>query len=191
MNLIKQVYLMEMHRNMHRKITVTALCQKAGINRSTFYEYYRDTDDLVADIKSDCVKDAIILYDQIIERNVNDQAADITESILKYIYDHKDILNVLLLQYHDETFWEELNQKIMDLYKIKVRQQHKEMDCIDQRTFDRAILFLSNGFYSIYKDWLVHDCAENIKAIASFTTEMSDACLIQMSSRHQCKSSVQ
>lgn len=191
MNLIKQVYLMEMHRNMHRKITVTVLCQKAGINRSTFYEYYRDTDDLVADIKSDCVKDAIILYDQIIERNVNNQATDITESILKFIYDHKDILNVLLLQYHDETFWEELNRKIMDLYKIKVRQQYKEMDCIDQRTFDRAILFLSNGFYSIYKDWLVHDCTEDIKAIASFTTEMSDACLIQMSSHHRCKSSVQ
>lgn len=41
----------------YESITVSALCKTAQINRKTFYRYYSDLDDLLAEVKENLVEE--------------------------------------------------------------------------------------------------------------------------------------
>ena len=44
------------------KISVTLLCKTAGLNRSTFYAYYQDVQDLMDEMVDEFVEEIPILY---------------------------------------------------------------------------------------------------------------------------------
>ena len=64
-NHIKDTFLVMLKKKPFLKIRITALCQKAGITRATFYAHYLDIYDLVDDI----MNDALIFLDSITEQS--------------------------------------------------------------------------------------------------------------------------
>lgn len=54
-NHIKDTFLVMLKKKPFLKIRITALCQKAGITRATFYAHYLDIYDLVDDIMNDAL----------------------------------------------------------------------------------------------------------------------------------------
>ena len=70
-----------------KDITVLELCKKAKINRTTFYKYYKDIDDIVHKIEESLLTD--------LEKNINDikrnYLISFTSKIIETISAHKEI----------------------------------------------------------------------------------------------------
>lgn len=49
--LLREAMLHRLEEGSTDKVTVVALCQEAGINRSTFYRYYDEPQDVVKDME--------------------------------------------------------------------------------------------------------------------------------------------
>ena len=83
-----------------KDITVLELCKKANINRTTFYKYYKDVDDLVLKIEESLISD-LEKYISDIKRNY---LISYTSKIIETINDHRDIYSRLLSENGDHTF---------------------------------------------------------------------------------------
>ena len=45
--------------------------------------------------------------------------------ILEYIYDQKELLSLLLLKNNRYDFWQKVNRKVLQLFKIKTLQNYQ------------------------------------------------------------------
>lgn len=79
------------------KISVKALTQTAHVARSTFYAYYQNTDELLADVENKLVLALIDKDDKIRDRN-RQSAADFSyfSAVLDYVNDHEMAFAALL-----------------------------------------------------------------------------------------------
>ncbi|MBQ7447472.1 MAG: TetR/AcrR family transcriptional regulator, partial [Eubacterium sp.] len=91
------------------KITVNELCEKAGVNRSTFYRYYTDIYDLWAEIEEDCFIDLISRINLPDARDPKVFFSDLFDAIKA-----NQILTPTALQHADSSL---LIPKIMEHYK--------------------------------------------------------------------------
>lgn len=76
-NHIKDTFLVMLKKQPFLKIRITALCQKAGITRATFYAHYLDIYDLVDDI----MNDALIFLDSITDRTCHESFEDLWDVV--------------------------------------------------------------------------------------------------------------
>lgn len=76
-NHIKDTFLVMLKKKPFLKIRITALCQKAGITRATFYAHYLDIYDLVDDI----MNDALIFLDSITDRTCHESFEDLWDVV--------------------------------------------------------------------------------------------------------------
>ena len=171
---IKQILIHLLKQKELEKITVTELCELADINRSTFYSHYCDIYELLDDIEKSCLQE----MDEHIEYIANHtlEPEQVTEMILSYIYNTKELLTLFIFKMNEHTIWEEINQKIIRLFKMKTLQIYQLPKYMDEEEFNDLILFLVSGYYAIYKKWLSHNCEEDIKKIAKRTTRLSHIC---------------
>lgn len=63
-----------------QKIAIKTLCQRAGINRSTFYKYYGSQYDLLREIEMDAVRDVVSILE-----SHPDKKADALQEICRYL----------------------------------------------------------------------------------------------------------
>ena len=73
----KETFLEMLKKKPFLKIRITALCQKAGITRASFYAHYLDIYDLVDDI----MNDALIFLDSITDRTCHESFEDLWDVV--------------------------------------------------------------------------------------------------------------
>lgn len=173
-NHLKQIFIHLLKQKELDKITVTELCKLADINRSTFYSHYCDIYELLDDIEKNCLQE----IDELIESIANQtfEPEQVTEMILSYIYNTKELLALFILKMNRQTIWEEINQKIIWLFKTKTLQVYQLPEDMNEEEFNDLILFLVSGYYAIYRKWLFYNCNEDMKIIAKRTTQLSLIC---------------
>ena len=54
---IRSAFYELLHEKSYDKITVTAICEKAEINRATFYKHYMNVEDLVDKLQEETIND--------------------------------------------------------------------------------------------------------------------------------------
>ena len=93
------------------RITVKGICDKAGVNRSTFYVHYSCPRDLVDEMEKN-------MLDQL-PAIVSDEPKDIIASftlLLDYIRNNSSVVEVLMRDGVDSSFGETLMRAVMDKY---------------------------------------------------------------------------
>ncbi|MCM1060529.1 MAG: TetR/AcrR family transcriptional regulator [Eubacterium sp.] len=80
-------------------ISIRELCERAGINRSTFYKYYGSQFDLLAEMEQDLLDDINL---SLIKENT--QNPGILSDILRYIEKNLDLVRLLLNSSVDPEF---------------------------------------------------------------------------------------
>lgn len=96
--LIKDAYLELLETNPSEKISVTDICRKADVNRSTFYMYYEDPIILRQDIENDLMEQIPVLSEMPSEITSDEQFVAILESFFTYIKDNDRMFRILILQ---------------------------------------------------------------------------------------------
>ena len=142
-------------------ITVRLLCDKAGINHSTFNTNYSNRKVLLNYIEQD-VMDNLKRY---LESDVN-WRAEIPSTmtllpILEYAKKNVNLLSVLLSENCDVEF----QNRIMDLVIVVIFRQEANFDT---KTWSDISTFCISGGLSILKKWLREGAVESPESVSEF-----------------------
>jgi AcrR family transcriptional regulator len=168
---IKQALFDLMRNNPINKITVTEICELAEINRGTFYTYYTDPYDLMAQIENE-------LYSEInraLENSlVIDTNYELFVEILEYISKNTDLCEILLSKNGDKDFVRRIVNLAHD--KSILEWQKAEPDATTE-DLELLYIFISNGTVGIIQNWIVNNTKQSPKEVAEFVIELNKRCI--------------
>lgn len=152
-------------------ITVSEICETAGVNRSTFYLHYENIGDLLEETTRYILDDFLSYFmTDKLDFSLNPKDCEIEElffikdkflvPFLSYIKEHKEIFVVVLSHI-----------KTLGMYDVYTHMFEKIFDPIldrfDYHPNDRQyiILYYLNGIKAIVMEWLRNDCVKTIDEI--------------------------
>ena len=146
--------LLEMlEKEMIEKISITELCQRAQVNRTTFYKYYGSQYDVIEDIIDN-------LFQELVEIGKDYNTSNLFQNeILKYLEKNKTLCVTLIDRVPFNMFskrlieMDQLNQKTIDSFSDEYSDKQKEY----------LLRYYQNGCFALMSSWL-HD--ENPMPIA-------------------------
>ncbi len=95
------------------KITASAVASKAGVNRSTFYEYFPDMDGLTGYIETKLIEEIKnLIADLYIKYNLNCSHRDLAKALVPYY----ERLTILLKRDSDRKFLFKVQQEAVELF---------------------------------------------------------------------------
>lgn len=104
--------LIEMLQTKHiSEISITKLCEKADLNRSTFYAHFQNPVDILYEIELETYQQIELYIRSEISKYVSFDINIIFSQFLKYIKNHKEVFMVLLGENSNQAF----KKKFMDL----------------------------------------------------------------------------
>lgn len=151
------------------KISVTQLCQEAGVNRATFYRHYTSQEDVLQEIQQDTLDNIQSLLGRF---DVWGRISpwDQTFLICKYLWEHPREARLFL---GNSDIGSDFAEKLFQCVKGR-----RLLECYFDPSMDAAhrelvTAFWQNGFLSVLRKWLVdgvplkpEDVAELILQIA-------------------------
>lgn len=161
------LYLLE--KKDYEFITVKELCEKAGVNRTTFYLHYETMDDLLVETIEMITKR---FYETFNNETLNINSLNKDELFLindkyllpylNFIKDNKKIYKLIHKKPHifntKEVFYKlynELFSKILDKYYVEAHEQ------------EYIFAYFSVGLVAIVEKWISKDCKDDIEMIAN------------------------
>jgi AcrR family transcriptional regulator len=146
-------------------ITVLELCKQAKINRTTFYKYYKDVEDLV-----NKTEDSLLVE---LEQNIEDikrnYLISFTGKIIEAISEKKEIYTKLLGQNGDHTFL----RKILSLvYEPSIEEWQKLLKKASREDLEKIYNFIVDGTIGIVENWIKEGCKDEPANIAIFINKI-------------------
>ncbi|MDD7739067.1 MAG: TetR-like C-terminal domain-containing protein [Lachnospiraceae bacterium] len=139
------------------KVTVYSLCEKAEINRTTFYKYYGSPYELLDEIETDYFRE----LEHCLTEN-NEEGSNGLVSALCFLEGERKNWRVLINTVHDEEF----AQRLFDLPVIRRLLDHYIGNAQKEGQRDYIRLFICHGGYAIIRQWLKKDNGESPEEIA-------------------------
>lgn len=135
-----------------RSVSIRELCERAGINRTTFYNHYGSQYDLFEEISRRYL-DGIAVELAAADGNNRESVQERVAKVLHYLEDHLTLSRLLLNNNIDSGFVERLFAlpKITDLLRSALKDRSDE----DTRT--ATISFALYGSYRLLLDWINND----------------------------------
>ena len=172
-SLMVEALLLLLEKKEYDFITVKEICEKAGVNRSTFYMHYDAKDDLLVEtmkyINARLLSDSN--YDAIIPRSNDEKNFNLDEvhlvPYLNTIKELKKIYRVLPHKPHifkksniNKELYRNLCDKLLRKYNIKN----------DEKEF--AFAYFNYGVLAIIDKWVESDCEEDVYKIADLIIKL-------------------
>ncbi len=148
-----------------KDITVLELCKEANINRTTFYKYYKDIDDLVLTIEESLLSD-LEKYIVDIKRNY---LISFTGKIIETISTRKEIYARLLGENGDHTF---LQRILILVYNQSITEWQKLLRKASKEDLEKIYNFIVDGTIGIVNDWIKNDCQEEPSSVSIFINKI-------------------
>ena len=142
------------------KISVIEICNRAQINRTTFYKYYGNQYDLLEDIEND-VLTRIDGYVGAINGSMDDTLQQCT-NIITYVNDNIDICRVLF----DNNIDPEFPGKLVNLPCVKQSAALFETK-FGKETMEYTKSFVLSGGFSMIRRWMNKEDREPPEEIAN------------------------
>lgn len=164
-NLLKNALVELMQKQHITKISIRALCETAGINRSTFYVHYTDQFDLLNKVEQE-VLDNLNKYlsKQDLDEN-HPISVQVLTKLLDYVKENEELFKALLSENCDYTF----QKNLMELAQVISSQQNQSLDA-GIREYVKTFGF--TGTISMLQKWL-HDGAKEAPAqMAEFVIQI-------------------
>jgi len=163
-NKIKQTLVDMLHTQDINKITVQALCEKAAINRSTFYNHYESPMAVLSNIEYEFVTkltDAL-QNDICVDCNI-DNLTTMLGHILELIQTNKNICFLLKVPSLRPVFKKNIFREVFKTSLMK----HPVFDKYKGDSLPYAQSFILYGCGNVIDLWLNGDCKESPQEIAA------------------------
>ena len=148
------------------KISVRALCEGAGINRSTFYRYYGSQYDVLTEMEEEVLQDVAYLLRQ----DPASSDREKLEAICAYFERHMDSVRVLVGNNVDPEF----PRKLFGMPLVREMIFERMGPDVDEEMQRYIYIFLINGAYHLVQEWIDCDSQRPFKEIAYLLEELID-----------------
>ena len=158
---LKDALIALLDKESFQNVTVKAICEKAAVNRSTFYAYYSCPRDLIEEIERD-----ILSKLPVYESEEGKPFMDSFLPFMQYIKDNGATFRVLMSASVDESFAQTLVKTVMDKYG--------EFMNIEDKTEKRmCFLYCINGVVGIVREWIRTDFAYPIEKVSKLIVDLT------------------
>lgn len=176
-SIIQTSFLELLRQRPEENITVREICEKAEINRSTFYKHYRDCCDLMDHMKEDILKQ----HDEMLAGMKAQGVQTTLTAILEMLRDNAALFRALRRSGGEHGFANQLAGhcfRFMDLHisidpTLGWSESQKEM----------AYSFLVGGTSGIIEYWLRSDCMGSPEQAAASIMELSEIMAVGLSGK--------
>jgi AcrR family transcriptional regulator len=139
------------------RITITELCEKADINRTTFYAHYKDQYDLLRQMEEETIADFEAMLTKYENKYSKKETLQMLEEMLRYIANNSNSIQVLLSENGDVYFQKRLFRRF--LYRKQVLAYFTEVSQDTETKFPNEMLeyhsfFVINGAIGVIQYWL-------------------------------------
>ena len=145
MERIQKVFIELLQTKELHEISVSDICKRCELNRSTFYANFVDIYELADKVREDLEREVNLLYEAETTQGFN------SNDYLKLFYHIKD--NQLFYRTYFKLGYD--NQSKLEYYDIHQAKQH-----FDNRHIEYHVEFFRSGFNAIVKKWLAGGCKE-------------------------------
>lgn len=159
-NALKTNLLMLMKEQPIQKISVSRLCEKSDINRSTFYTYYSSPMDLLHSIEEDIL---YTLKEDIEQLHKEISVSQLMDSITSYISSNRELIRLIFSDNGDPDF---LNQLTLHLQEQTVTDWHRRYPSCTKEELTALHIFISRGCIGIIEQWIRSDFRQTADQIS-------------------------
>ena len=152
------------------KITVTEICERAGINRATFYAHYNDPTDLLQSIERELIDDISDMTRPSIAARGGDLKESLTE-IVEYIKKNADVCRVLLSSSGDTGF----QNKVVDMVEKQFIDHWRSLGTTSVEDAEYIYTFIAIGSVGVIRKWLDAGTVKPSAEIADIIIKLSGA----------------
>lgn len=153
------------------KITVTQVCQKADVNRSTFYAYYPDVGALLAELENG-VLEQIPASPNPPVTETDREFLDTLERFFDYVKENRRLFTVLLIRRDNGSFNHRLLDAVMEKHLKPAQEQPTRLD---RYTY----VYCVNGVMGILKEWLQEGFPFSSREFGKLVLEMSAGATVE------------
>lgn len=143
------------------QISVTELCEKSEMNRSTFYKYYGNVRDVLTEIEEETLKQGQKCMQEIEVSGIN-HAIQPLYRLLCYIKENKDLYQLLLNNSADDNFSSVMIQDTIDFLKYK----SKNILADNNNFSDYIFQYILSGCIHVIRSWIDSSMVESPEEIA-------------------------
>ena len=175
---MNEAFISLLEKKDYEYITIKEICEKAGVNRSTFYLHYETMDDLVEEIIENINKELLDSYtsenvinlDKINEYSL-EQLILITPKILipylEFIKKNKLLYKVVISKptvlKAKDSFSKRYNDVILPIIK---------RFGVTEREYKYTLVYYINGLFAMIAEWIRNDCNEDIDYLANLMSKV-------------------
>jgi Transcriptional regulator len=156
---MKQAFIELLAENPINKVTVSEICKKAEVNRSTFYAHYVDVYDLLEKLEKEISNEMVLAF-------VGKQAKSMDEgfeNIFKYIKDHADFYSAYFKNADNPDI---VNAVIPEAYSSAIRRLVRQLGYKSESEYWYHESFFKAGLSGLIKLWLKNGCRETPKELS-------------------------
>lgn len=169
--LIRKAFTDLMQQKPIQSISIKELCEKAGINRGTFYTHYKDIYDLLEQTESimaDEIQQALLPLLNAPESDVG-ILPDVITGIFQCLKENADICAITLGPYGDQSF-------IDELMGIGLESCLKSYSSIfagaSREKIEFFYTFVSSGYIGILRKWFDGGMRESVEETAKMCEDV-------------------
>ena len=153
------------------KITISSLCEKADINRSTFYLHYSDIYQMLQKIEEEALENiTCMLTDSPVDFSDKESTLAFTTKFFSILDGDKDLCRALLGPHGDMAFVEQIENLLASTFLKQLPGRFSK----DDPDLKYAYAFTLNGCVGLIKVWLSQPVQESPAHMAELT-----CCLIE------------
>lgn len=154
------------------KIHVRTLCEKAGINRSTFYKYYTSPYDLLAELENEM----LLLVEQELQKCHALGGSLVT--IFVYLENNIEIARLII----NKNVSGDFHKKLFNLPTLnKTIDSNIQGFTTSEKNY--IVSFITTGYYQMIKDWVNKDEREPIDEMVKLILSLHEIILSNCNKR--------
>lgn len=147
------------------EITVLELCKEANINRTTFYKYYTDINDLVKKTEEGLLEE--------LKSNINDIKRNYlltyTNKTIEIISNNKEIYTRLLGENGDHLF---LRRILNNVKEQSIEEWQKLLKKASSEDLNNIYNFIVDGTIGIIENWIKNNCKQDPANLGIFINKI-------------------
>ena len=155
------------------KITVTAICELAEINRATFYKYYNDPFDLMSQIEAEMTLKLNHIVDKA-EPFEQGQLLDILTTVLLDMQKNYDVYSVLFSEHGNKQF---TKQVFLTCYQSQLTALENNFLSLSSDQKELFFYFIVQGIGGTIERWVNSGMRESPEKVAEFICQMNTVLL--------------
>lgn len=153
-----------------QSISIKELCERAGINRGTFYAHYQDIYQLKKSIEDEMYVDVQKALTPLLNENNPATQTEIMTGVFHWFKENRDMCAAILNDHYDRSFlWE-----VLQMGRMMCRESYlRSMKNVTTEQIEWYYRFVSGGLIAMLEKWLEEDMYTSVEQMTQMAVKIS------------------